>query len=101
MTAAIECYERLGFEVTSYDDDYAWVRHGGWEWAHLRLVDSVEGNEASAYFHVDDAAEWHRAITEAAGRTIEIEPIVDTPWGKREFAFIDPGGNRVRIGSPM
>lgn len=102
MAAAIACYERLGFEVNAYDDAYAWVTHGGWEWAHLRLVESVEGNECSAYFHVDDAAAWHAAITNAAASStaIEVEALTETPWGKLEFAFIDPAGNRVRIGSP-
>ena len=98
MAVAIDFYRRLGFGVTAYDDHYAWVQHSGWEWLHLRLVDSVEGNQASAYLHVSNADAWRAAMTEASGGGIDIGPLADMPWGLREYSFTDPSGNIVRLG---
>ncbi len=100
MAEAIEFYRRLGFEVVAYDDDYAWVKHCGWEWFHLRSVDSVAGNESSAYLHVENAAAWHQGLTESSEGSVELAEIENMPWGKSEFSFTDPAGNLVRIGSP-
>ena len=100
MGEAIEFYESLGFEVTRYDDHYAWVRHCNWEWSHLRRVDSVAGNQASADFHVEDAAAWRSAFIAASGGSVELQPVEATPWGKNEFSFTDPAGNLIRLGSP-
>lgn len=99
--AGIEFYEQLGFHGEAYDDGYAWIKHCGWEWFHLRKVGSVTGNEASAYLHVDDAAAWHEAMTQAAAGRVVLGDLADTPWGKREFSFSDPAGNLIRIGSPL
>ncbi len=104
MDDATAFYQGLGFEVSRYDDGYAWVRHCGWEYLHLRLVDDVAGNAAAAYLHVDDTDHWHRALSEAArsssfGDRFDPTPVVDTPWGMREFSFADPAGNTIRIGS--
>lgn len=98
MAVAIDFYRRLGFGVTAYDENYAWVHHSGWEWLHLRLVPSVEGNQASAYLHVSNADAWRAAMTEASGGSIELSPLADMPWGLREFSFVDPAGNVVRLG---
>ena len=98
MVTAVAFYERLGFDVRAYDEQYAWVRHCGWEWFHLRLVDSVVGNEAGAYLHVDDADAWRAGMQAGAGDTVELSPCSDMPWGLREYSFADPSGNTVRIG---
>ncbi len=69
--------------------------------AHLRTVDSVDRNEASAYLHVDDADAWRSAMFESTGGMVELGEAVDTPWGKREFSFADPAGNLIRIGGSL
>lgn len=101
MAEASDFYQRLGFQVEAYDDGYAWVRHCGWEWVHLRAVDSVDGNRASAYLHVEDADAWYGAMGESSGDTIDLAEPSDTPWGKREFSFADPAGNLIRLGSDL
>ncbi len=97
MSTAIEFYRRIGFDVASYDDGYAWVRHRGDEVLHLRAVDDLDpsSNRSSVYLHVLDADAWH-AVATTMGETIG--EISDRPWGMREFAFTDPSGNLVRVG---
>jgi len=100
MESAIDFYESIGFTVEPWDKQYAWVKHCGKEWLHLRLVDSVENNQASAYLHVDDAAAWHRAMLEASGGRAQLGDYETKPWDKLEYSFTDPAGNLIRIGSP-
>ena len=101
MAGAIEFYQRIGFQAEAYDDGYAWIKHCGWEWLHLRGVDSVEGNRASAYLHVGDADAWRRAMVASSGGAVELSEATDMPWGKREYSFTDPAGNLVRVGSSL
>lgn len=97
LEAAIDFYRRIGFDVASYDDGYAWVRHRGDEILHLRTVPDldVDANRTSAYLHVEDADAWHAATAEHAE---EVGPVADMPWGMREFAVTDPSGNLLRFG---
>ena len=101
MAAAIDFYRQLGFEVLAHDEGYAWVKHCGWEWFHLRRVDSVDGNRASAYLHVDDADAWRAAMAGSSGGTVEMAKVADMPWGKREYSFEDPAGNLIRVGNEI
>lgn len=101
MAEAIAFYRRLGFEVNAYDPQYAWVRHCGWEWLHLRAVESVDNNQASAYLHVENADAWRAAMVKAAGGTVTLGALTDMAWGLREFSFTDPAGNVVRVGHPI
>lgn len=56
---------------------------------------------ASVYFYVSDAdalhAEW-AALENLGGRLVAPR---DTPYGLREFAYIDPDGTAHRIGSRL
>ncbi len=97
MAAAIDFYRSVGFDVASYDEGYAWVRHRGEEVLHLAGVPDldVESNHAAAYLHVQNADAWHEV---AAAMGAAVGEIADRPWGMREFAFTDPSRNLVRIG---
>jgi len=101
LARATDFYERLGFEATAYDEGYAWITHGGWEWVHLRRVESVADNQASAYLHVDDADTWRRSMLASSDGAIELTEATDMPWMKREFSFTDPSSNLIRVGSPL
>ena len=96
IATAVPFYEALGFTVECYDDGYAWVKHGGWEYLHLERSDDAGGG--SAYLHVDDPDRWHVAFTANAGGA-SIGEVTDQPWSMREFAVVDPDGNRIRFGA--
>ncbi len=98
---AMEHYRRLGFEVTSHDDGegYAFANRDE-VWLHLTRVDGLDPltTTSAAYLYVEDAdalaAEW--SASGAEGRFIDP---VDTDYGLREGAHIDPDGNLLRYGS--
>ncbi len=97
MEEAQAFYRSLGFAVEGYDANYAWVTNAGDEVLHLAAADHFErgANRAAGYLHVQDAADWHTAWTEAG---IAVGDLVDQPWGMREFTLIDPDGNFLRVG---
>lgn len=99
VAATSDFYRSLGFEVVAYDDTYAWVRHCGWELFHLAAVDEPgdSGAGAALYLHVADADAWRAGLV-ASGADVSIGAVADMPWGMREFAVTDPGGNVIRIG---
>ncbi len=100
MVEAVGFYRSLGFTVDAYDDQYAWVKHCGWEFLHLRLVTGLEAvsNEATAYVHVADVDAWRSAMTAATNRRESVGEARDEAWGMREFSVADPSGNVVRFG---
>lgn len=96
MSRAVAHYRRLGFEISYYDDGYAFAQRNGAN-LHLDLTDTPPPGGGLLYLHVDDAdalaAEWRGAGAEVA------EP-QDYPWGKHEGTHTDPDGNTIRFGSP-
>ena len=95
MSESITFYRRLGFEVRSYDPNYAFVINAGVEVCHLRVVDDLTDNAAAVFLHVPDAAVWH---TRWGADGVPVEPLKDAPWGMREFSVTDPSGNLLRVG---
>ena len=99
LEVSLEHYARLGFRTRTWaGGGYGYVTGDGVE-LHVGVVaDPTVHGRASAYLHVDDAdavaARWT-----AAG--VDVHPPVDTPWGQREGAVVDPDGNVIRFGSPM
>lgn len=100
VDAAVAHYRALGFEVTRHQGDapYAFARRGS-AWVHLSEDPASEpGHGSAAYLYVDDAdalhAEW--SASGAGGRFVTP---VDTDYGLREGAHVDPDGNLLRYGS--
>ena len=99
--------ERLGFENRGAAPDawqYLIVGRGGIE-LHFVEDPSVDPlrTSAMAYLYVDDAEALYDAWAPLVAPDPEtgsriVEP-VDTDYGMREFAVIDPSGNLLRIGS--
>lgn len=104
LDLALKRYRRLGFDVRAYagperygfaDRDSVSLHLSEWpEHDPLRTA-------ASVYFYVSDAdalhTEW-QALEDLPGRLIAP---ADTPYGLREFAYVDPDGTAHRIGSPL
>jgi catechol 2,3-dioxygenase-like lactoylglutathione lyase family enzyme len=107
LRKALDHYRRLGFTTDAYDDTtdddpiYGFLHRGGVD-LHLAGVPDlqIDENTSACYLYVDDAdglyAEWKAAA--AGGRLTEPR---STPYGLREFAYADPDGNLLRIGSPV
>lgn len=101
--------ERLGFENRGAAPDawqYLIVGRGEIELHYVEdpSVDPLR-TSAMAYLYVDDAQAlydaWAPLVTpdpETGSRLVEP---VDTDYGMREFAVVDPSGNLLRIGSQV
>jgi catechol 2,3-dioxygenase-like lactoylglutathione lyase family enzyme len=109
VRAALAHYRKLGFDAHAYNeaaagDDvvYGFVQRGHLE-LHLSRTPDLDcaRNSSAAYLYVDDAdalyAEWRAA---GAGGRFYGAP-ADTPYHLREFAYADPDGNLLRVGSEM
>jgi uncharacterized glyoxalase superfamily protein PhnB len=107
VTAALDHYRKLGFEVRAFgppgerDPEYGFVRWGAVE-LHLSLSPEHDPKVTASccYLYVSDADALHAAWQEAkvAG---QLWMPSDTPYGLREFAHADPEGNLLRVGSPL
>jgi hypothetical protein len=108
VTRALERYRGLGFEATAYgegasdsDPIYGFLSWGPVE-IHLSQFPELDPKTTTSacYLYVENAdalyAAW--AAAEVEGRLL---PPSDTPYGLREFGYIDPDGNLLRVGSPL
>jgi hypothetical protein len=103
LAAALIRYRRLGFDAHPYagPDRYGFADRGS---VSLHFAESAEHDPhlsgASVYLYVSDADalhdEWRAAGVE--GRFLAPH---DTPYRLREFAYVDPDGTAVRVGSPL
>jgi catechol 2,3-dioxygenase-like lactoylglutathione lyase family enzyme len=109
VAAALERYAKLGFEGDAYreaGDEARGPIYGFLHWGtvelHLTRFDELDpnANTSACYLYVDDAdalfARWK--ATGIEGRFVAP---VDTPYGLREFAYVDPDGNLLRVGSEL
>ncbi|MBO0679175.1 VOC family protein [Mycolicibacterium sp. S2-37] len=103
LDAALERYRRLGFAARAYQgpDSYGYVDRDDvslhlTEWADHDPLTTA----SSVYLYVSDADALHAEWTAQglAGRFTDLE---DTPYGLREFAYVDPDGTLHRVGSPL
>ena len=108
LVDTIVFYTSLGFAL-GYDDragDGYVIMGMGDVSLHFFYHDSLDatGNDAGCYLHVDRADDLH-ARWKALGLGPEDIPrltdLEDKPWGKREFALVDPDGNLIRVGHEL
>lgn len=103
LDAALGHYRTLGFDVHAYEGSAAYgfvVRDD----LSLHLAEDPaldpDRNDCAVYLYVNDAdalyAEWR-----AARPTGRLVAPVDTDYGLREGAHIDPDGNLLRFGSSL
>jgi catechol 2,3-dioxygenase-like lactoylglutathione lyase family enzyme len=98
LPRALEHYAALGWMVSTHDEGYGFAALEGVE---LHLV-VTEGHDplrtaAAAYLHVPDAD----ALAERWAGVPRTSSPVDTDYGLREGAHVDPDGNLLRFGSPL
>ena len=109
LTATLGFYERLGFEnagAAPDEWDYLILRRSGIQLHFYRdpKVDPLTtAHGCYVYTESADALydEWQSVgvpTDPMAGSRLEAP--VDTDYGMREFALIDPSGNLIRVGSP-
>jgi hypothetical protein len=99
LDRAVEHYRRMGFAVRPDESGAYAFAHRDRSWLHLALVGDVDHDKPrAAYLYVDDAdatfAAWR-----AAGVAGLFDDPSDRPWGLREGTYLDPDGNRLRVGS--
>lgn len=96
----LDHYRALGFAVERHDDEYGFASLDGVE-LHVSVNPDHDPARTAgcAYLHVDDADALHARWSGVPdGR--EVAP-VDTPYGLREGAHLDPDNNLLRYGSPL
>lgn len=103
LDAALDRYRRLGFSAHTYEgpERYGFVERGP---VSLHLTQWPEHDPqrtgAVVYLYVSDAdalyAQW-----KASGVEGHFTEPADTPYGLREFAYVDADGTAHRVGSPL
>jgi catechol 2,3-dioxygenase-like lactoylglutathione lyase family enzyme len=102
-------YERLGFENRGAPpEEWHYLILGrGDVVLHFSPMPDVDPliTAAMTYVYVDDAdavhAAWQGRVTPDQATGSRLVPPVDTDYGMRELAVVDPSGNLVRVGSPL
>ena len=108
LRETLDSYERLGFENRGAPPEqwhYLIIGRGGVE-LHFYGAPHTDPltTSASCYVRVEDADVLHEqwsAIGVASDPVTgsRLVPPVDTDYGMREFALVDPSGNLIRVGS--
>ncbi|MFF4036152.1 bleomycin resistance protein [Streptomyces sviceus] len=101
LDAALERYRRLGFSARAYDGPqrYGFVERGS---VPIHLSEWSEHDPlrtgAVVYLYVSDADAVHGEWT-ASGVEGRFSEPTDTPYGLREFTYVDADGTAHRVGS--
>lgn len=98
LTRWLEHYRALHFTVTDHDGRYGFASLGPVD-LHVAVDPDHDPRTTAgcAYLDVEDADAVWRSWSSVSGGT-HVEP-VDTSYGTREGAHIDPDGNLLRYGS--
>jgi catechol 2,3-dioxygenase-like lactoylglutathione lyase family enzyme len=101
VSTTLDFYRRLGFENRGAPPD-EWdylilVREG----VELHFVGPTAGERPPGFcfVYVEDADDLHAEWQGRAAAPGRIERPLNTNYGMRVFALVDPDGNEVRIGS--
>jgi hypothetical protein len=103
LDRALRRYRKLGFSARAYGgpERYGFVERDGVE---LHLSESPEHDRnrdgTEIYLYVSDADTLYAAWSTTGVKGRFVAPH-DTPYGLREFAFVDRDGTAHRVGSPL
>jgi len=102
VSELLDHYRKLGFDVKPYADQgqYGYASRDGIS-IHFGLNPDHDPKTTAgcAYLYVQDADALSKEWSSVAGGR-HVAP-VDTEYGLREGAHIDPQGNLIRFGSPL
>lgn len=103
LDVAVQHYRQLGFAVERHDgpERYAFAERDAVT-IHLAEVEDHDPlrTASSVYLYVDDADALHAAwSTDGIGGRSHAP--VNTAYGLREGAHVDPDGNLLRFGAPV
>lgn len=99
VSAGVSYYrDVLGFSVNYQQSDIGVMDR---DLARILLIARTPQHQGigSCYLYVTDADALHAELA-GKGANVQGEPI-SRPWGLREFAVIDPEGNRLTFGQPF
>jgi hypothetical protein len=110
VAKALERYRRLGFQAQAYVEPgqrteenprYGYLRWGPVE-IHLTGYDALDASKTTSacFLFVEDADALYAAWS-ATGVEGRLREPADTPYGMREFFYVDPDGNLLRVGSSL
>ncbi|KAK3367564.1 hypothetical protein B0H63DRAFT_83716 [Podospora didyma] len=96
----LEHYKALGFEVSSYGNEYGYAILDGVKVIHAQVnpYHSPTLTDGCAYLYVDDADAVFAVWSVAPHTRRHLAPR-NTEYGLREGGHIDPDGNLIRYGS--
>ena len=100
VAACLHHYHGLGLAVDAHNEEYGFAVLGPIQ-LHVSRNPHHDplATAGCAYLYVDDAdAVWRRWSMVSGGRSVEP---VDTDYGMREGAHVDPDGNLLRYGSAL
>lgn len=91
----------LGFTEDFRWKEYAGVTFGGGARLHLNGFGSEPDRigKGQAYFVVPNVDDIYAGML-SSGAVIE-HPLVDNPYGMRDFSIVDPDGNRYTFGTDI
>jgi len=101
LDETIAFYSRLRFTVWSrYEGDYVVLGRDLQE-MHFFLMPHLDPQASfhGCYWRTEDAPALYNEFS-AAGLS-GLQNMEDKPWGMREFAFVDPHGNLIRVGQSI
>jgi len=101
VTQGLEHYDtRLGFKVamTMPAGDYAIVERDGVA-LHLFRDEGDDGKGVSMHVFVTDLDALFTELRDRGARIVQ--PIVEQPWGTRDFRVSDPWGNVLKFTEPQ
>ncbi|MES2040454.1 MAG: VOC family protein [Pseudomonadota bacterium] len=88
-------YQDLGFELVFSNGGYAHLKYEQCSFMLQEFYVADHTNNFMMHILVDDAAVWHQFIVSsgiAEKYQIRLTPVVEQPYGMRDFTLTDPSG---------
>jgi uncharacterized glyoxalase superfamily protein PhnB len=99
VTASVEFYTKLGFQMEQKRDDWGWAMLS-FDDCRIMLDQSINPHPGTPrpsvlYLYPENVADYHRQVRTSG---LEVPELDVTFYGMTEFRIDDPDGNRLWIG---